>query len=80
MYTAKHGCTSNYKAVTSLIFVFFYTQKVCKPHVGSCNEHIFGYQIRTVNMDRYHGSQISRALDVLDLVNEKKYWLMESSD
>ena len=40
--------------------------------------HIFGYQIRTVNMDRCHGSQISRALRFLGLrehaflVNEKK--------
>ena len=36
--------------------------------------HIFGYQIRTVNMDRCHGSQISRALNFLglgELVNEK---------
>ena len=29
--------------------------------------HIFGYQIGTVNMDRYHGSQISRALNFLGL-------------
>ena len=29
--------------------------------------HIFGYQIRTVSMDRCHGSQMSRALNFLDL-------------
>ena len=39
--------------------------------------HIFGYQIRTVNMDRCPGSQISRTLNFLGLrehaflVNEK---------
>ena len=40
--------------------------------------YIFGHQIRTVNMDRCHGSQISRAFSFLGLrehaflVNEKK--------
>ena len=55
----KHGGTSNYKAVASLGFL--------DEKSVSCRlieMQIFGYQIRTVNMDRSHGSQISRALSV----------------
>ena len=51
------------------LFFFLHTKILQK----SLNELIFGYQIRTVNMDRYHGSQMSRALSVLDVVHENKF-------
>ena len=69
-----HGCASIYKAMASLGFLQM------KNLYTSCRlieMHIFGYQIRTVNMDRCHEFQISRALSFLGLrehaflVNEK---------
>ena len=61
----KHGCTSNYKALASLGLLQM------KSLQTSCRlmemQYIFGYHIGTVNMDRCHGCQISRALNFLGL-------------
>ena len=58
---SKRGCTSDYKALASLGFLQL------KSLQTSCRlmemQYIFGYRIGTVNMDRCHGSQISRALN-----------------